>query len=182
MSILKRGLNGAPVKRLQEKLGIAADGDFGPGTEQAVRDFQQQNGLAVDGIAGPDTFSAMGLHELVLLRVGSRGEAVKALQHELGITADGIFGEGTKAALMAYQAKSGLNADGMAGPSTLSTLTRFAKIITADTVKKAQIREDEQHFDSEPLPGIEGFEPIKTADATPAPNDSLWSKVKGWFS
>ena len=70
MSILKRGLKGAPVKRLQEKLGISADGDFGPGTEKAVKAYQQSNGLSVDGIAGPDTFAAMGLHELVLLRVG----------------------------------------------------------------------------------------------------------------
>lgn len=30
MSILKRGMKGAPVKRLQENLGIGADGDFGP--------------------------------------------------------------------------------------------------------------------------------------------------------
>ena len=40
MSILKRGLKGAPVRRLQAKLGVTADGDFGPGTEKAVRDFQ----------------------------------------------------------------------------------------------------------------------------------------------
>ena len=94
MSILKRGLKGAPVKRLQEKLGIGADGDFGPGTEKAVRAFQEANGLAVDGIAGPDTFTAMGLHELVLLRVGSRGTAVKQMQEDLGIGADGRFGPG----------------------------------------------------------------------------------------
>ena len=66
MSVLKRGMKGVPVKRLQERLDIAADGDFGPGTERAVKEFQQANGLAVDGIAGPDTFTAMGLHELVL--------------------------------------------------------------------------------------------------------------------
>ena len=96
MSILKRGLKGAPVKRMQEALGIGADGDFGPGTEKAVREFQKSNGLAVDGIAGPDTFSAMGLHELVLLRVGSRGATVKAMQEDLGIDADGRFGPGTK--------------------------------------------------------------------------------------
>ena len=39
MSILKKGMRGAPVKRLQEKLGIGADGIYGPGTEMAVRDF-----------------------------------------------------------------------------------------------------------------------------------------------
>lgn len=80
MSILKQGMSGAPVKRLQEKLGIGADGIFGGGTKKAVMDYQKANGLAADGIAGPDTFTAMGLQELVLLRVGSRGAAVKKLQ------------------------------------------------------------------------------------------------------
>jgi len=182
MSILKRGLNGAPVKRLQERLGIAADGDYGPGTEQAVRDFQQANGLAVDGIAGPDTFTAMGLHELVLLRVGSRGQAVKALQQDLGVDADGIFGEGTKAALMAYQTAQGLAADGMAGPSTLSSMTSFAKTITPETIQKAEVQEDEEHFDSEPLPDLKGTEVAKAKAPTAAPKKSLWGKVKGWFS
>ena len=49
MSILRRGLTGAPVARVQEKLGITADGIFGPGTEKAVKDFQKSAGLAVDG-------------------------------------------------------------------------------------------------------------------------------------
>jgi peptidoglycan hydrolase-like protein with peptidoglycan-binding domain len=182
MSILKRGLTGAPVKRLQEKLGIAADGAFGPGTEKAVRAFQEQNGLVVDGIAGPDTFTAMGLQELVLLRVGSRGAAVKSLQEDLGIVADGIFGEGTKAALMAFQTAQGLAADGMAGPTTLSRMNSFAATINEATVKKAEVQEDEQHFESEPLPELKGTEPVQSAEATAAPDKSLWGKVKGWFS
>lgn len=80
MSILRKGLKAVPVKRLQARLGVTADSDFGPGTEKALRDFQSANGLTIDAIAGPDTFTAMGLHELVLLRKGSRGAAVKKLQ------------------------------------------------------------------------------------------------------
>ena len=102
MSLLKRGLKGAPVKRLQQALGINADGDFGPATEKALRAYQEKAGLAVDGIAGPDTFTALGLHELVLLRQGSRGRAVKDLQTALGIDADGIFGSGTEKAVMDF--------------------------------------------------------------------------------
>ena len=48
MSILKRGLKGAPVKRLQEALGIGADGDFGPDTEKAVRAFLMHLGPPVN--------------------------------------------------------------------------------------------------------------------------------------
>lgn len=182
MSILKRGLKGAPVKRLQEKLGIDADGDFGPGTERAVKEFQQANGLAVDGIAGPDTFTAMGLNELVLLRVGSRGDAVKKLQQDLGIDADGRFGPGTKKAVMEFQAANGLEADGMAGPLTLAKMTSFATEFTEETVQKAEIRADEEHFDGEELPEMSGAEPVKGSAAEGAPKKSVWGRVKGWFS
>ena len=35
------------------------DGDFGPGTEAAVRAVQDAQGLVVDGIAGPNTLKAL---------------------------------------------------------------------------------------------------------------------------
>ena len=38
--ILKLGSKGEEVKALQSKLGIAADGDFGPGTEKIVKEWQ----------------------------------------------------------------------------------------------------------------------------------------------
>ncbi len=180
MSILKRGLKGAPVRRLQAKLGVTADGDFGPGTEKAVRDFQQSNGLAVDGIAGPDTFAAMGLHELILLRVGSRGEQVKTLQKGLGIDADGMFGQGTKKAVMAMQERHGLTVDGMAGPNTLSKMPEFAEVDDS-VVERAAITPDDELFEGEDLPEISGSEPVK-GSAEAAPTKSLWGKVKGWFS
>lgn len=183
MSILKRGLKGAPVKRLQDRLGITADGDFGPGTERAVREFQEANGLAVDGIAGPDTFTAMGLHELVLLRKGSRGEAVKKLQAGLGIGADGIFGSGTEAAVKEFQASHGLDGDGLAGPETLAMLDTFEEMTPA-VAEAATVQPDEEHFESEPLPEISGGEIIMSSATTiPVPEKkSVWGKMKGWFS
>ena len=182
MSILKRGLKGAPVKRLQEKLGITADGDFGPGTEKAVKAFQEANGLVVDGIAGPDTFTAMGLHELVLLRRGSRGAQVKKLQEALGIGADGIFGGGTEQAVKDYQAANGLDVDGMAGPETLAKMAQFAEM-TEETVQKAAVQPEEEHFESEPLPEIKGASIIGGGTSTPVPEKkSVWGKVNGWFS
>ena len=208
MSILKRGMKGVPVKRLQEKLGITADGDFGPGTEKAVKDYQSANGLAVDGIAGPDTFTHMGLYELVLLRRGSRGAAVKKLQEGLGIGADGIFGPGTEKAVKAFQEKNGLVVDGLAGPATLAALDTFEEV-TAETVEKATVQPDEEHFAEEPMPEIEGTSVIKRAaeavkgavtggakpdvaaaapeaaeDApaeAPKKKKSVWEKVTGWF-
>ena len=182
MSVLKKGMSGAPVKRLQQKLGISDDGIFGPGTERAVREFQEKNGLGVDGIAGPETFSAMGLNELVLLRVGSRGNLVKKLQEALGIDADGRFGPGTKKAVMEYQEAHGLAADGMAGPKTLASIDAFKSSFNEETIQNSELRSDEESFEAEPMPEIKGTEYVKGATAEAAPEKSLWSRVKGWFS
>lgn len=180
MSLLKRGLKGAPVKRLQKKLDVADDGDFGPGTEKALKEWQAANGLAADGIAGPDTFAAIGLPELILLRKGSRGEQVKKMQQGLGIDADGIFGSGTEAKVKQFQASFGLAEDGMAGPETLAKLNTFAALITPAVVQQAAVQPDEQHFDVGPLPDIKGMEFVETAEA-PEPPKSAWGRVKGWF-
>lgn len=184
MSILKRGMKGAPVKRLQEKLGLAIDGDFGPATEKALKAYQEKNGLVVDGIAGPDTFTVIGLPELILLRQGSRGEAVKLLQMDLGIDADGKFGPGTKKSVEAFQAKNDLPADGIAGPNTLSKMVLFASMMTPQTVKLAEVQPDEEHFDSEPMPKVESTAPDKNETvqiAETSEEKSVWGKVKGWF-
>ena len=122
MSILKRGLSGEPVKILQVKLGVNADGEFGPGTETALKAYQQKQGLKVDGIAGPDTFAQMGLFELILLKPGTSGDAVKKLQQALGIAADGQFGSGTQKAVREFQQQHGLPVTGVVGPETWQSL------------------------------------------------------------
>lgn len=57
---LKLGDQGAAVKTLQTKLGITADGNFGPATEQAVKQYQLSHGLTADGVVGPSTWKALG--------------------------------------------------------------------------------------------------------------------------
>lgn len=57
--VLRRGSKGEEVKRMQAALGISADGDFGPGTEKALRDWQGKNGLTPDGVAGPKTLAKL---------------------------------------------------------------------------------------------------------------------------
>lgn len=42
-----------------------ADGDFGGGTEKAVKDFQRRYNLAIDGVVGPETGAALFVGEIV---------------------------------------------------------------------------------------------------------------------
>lgn len=69
--LLYRGSHGPQVAELQRRLKYAyaayacdleIDGDFGPETEAAVREFQRRTpGLKVDGIVGPATAAALRL-------------------------------------------------------------------------------------------------------------------------
>jgi len=56
---LRRPMKSELVKQVQSKVGVAADGTFGPGTEAAVRNFQRGHGLVPDGIVGPKTWIAI---------------------------------------------------------------------------------------------------------------------------
>ena len=53
------GSRGATVQAVQQALGIGADGDFGPGTDRALKAWQAANGLVADGIAGPNTLKRL---------------------------------------------------------------------------------------------------------------------------
>jgi hypothetical protein len=59
--VLKMGDRGRDVAVLQAKLGITADGDFGPATDASVRTYQAHKDLVVDGIVGIMTLRALGI-------------------------------------------------------------------------------------------------------------------------
>lgn len=67
MANIKKGAKGASVKKLQTALNthgakpkLVIDGDFGPKTDEAVRNFQKDSKLKVDGIVGKNTSAALG--------------------------------------------------------------------------------------------------------------------------
>ena len=58
---VRAGDRGAAVAAVQRRLGLSADGVYGPVTRRAVRAFQRRQGLTADGIVGPRTAEALGI-------------------------------------------------------------------------------------------------------------------------
>lgn len=52
---------GATTADVQSRLGITADGVYGPATRASVLAFQKANNLVADGIVGPKTLAMLGL-------------------------------------------------------------------------------------------------------------------------
>lgn len=57
--MLRKGSTGEDVRRLQAALHIFTDGQFGPLTETALKNFQKGHGLVADGVCGPQTWKAL---------------------------------------------------------------------------------------------------------------------------
>lgn len=134
---VKQGASGETVKQVQQKLknlgyySGSIDGVFGSNTKNAVIKFQKAKGLTADGVVGSATLSALGLGNSsasATLRQGDQGNKVKEVQQKLknwgyySGSADGIFGQGTKDAVIKFQKNNNLPADGIVGAKTFAAL------------------------------------------------------------
>jgi len=127
-SLGDRGTDVSAVQLLLRARGLVlpADGVFGPSTVTAVKFFEVANGQVGDGIV--DRW-AWGRLVPARLAVGSRGDAVRALQVELRrklrrpLAIDGVFGVATRDAVLAFERHIGQTPDGVMTPGTWRYLT-----------------------------------------------------------
>ena len=142
--VVTLGASGPAVTALQRALHLSpVDGAFGPQTLGAVQTFQRAHGLPATGAVTPTTWSALiaaltpaptpvpaptpapglGAYRNQVLRTGSTGPAVIALQQALHISpADGMFGPITAGAVMALQRAHHLTPSGVVDAPTWATL------------------------------------------------------------
>lgn len=119
---LQRVLNRLKIRDLNGN-SLVEDGIHGRRTKETVRRLQSISKISVDGIAGTNTWNTINtILDKPLLKVGSKGTAVRYIQYRVGAAIDGIFGKGTKAAVKAFQRNNGLAADGIVGPNTWAKL------------------------------------------------------------
>ncbi len=155
-SVLKLGSEGQAVRSLQQRLKAlryytgSVDGDFGAGTESALKAFQRRNKLTADGIAGPATLNRLNsskalpptatpkptprvtptpkVNPNLYLRNGMSGSDVRRMQErliDLGYMTGNPtarFDDLTEMAVYAFQRRNVSYADGIAGPMTLEKL------------------------------------------------------------
>lgn len=134
-----RGFTAGKVKQIQSLLGVKADGDFGPGTTQAVYAFQvSRSSLGNDGKLGPATLRVLQseggqagktARELTPVQMEAAlrynrqrnfdRTLIRQIQTAVGVPVDGIFGRITTQAIATWQLNKGLVADGKVGPATL---------------------------------------------------------------
>jgi peptidoglycan hydrolase-like protein with peptidoglycan-binding domain len=153
---IKLGSSGDVVRNIQtqlKKLGYykgTVDGDFGEGTDTAVKAFQSRNGLTPDGVVGSQTMTKLlsknaiavkptpsptrkptatpAVSQNVYLKYGDSGKNVRDMQSRLinlgylAGSATGNFDKATEAAVIAFQKRNTSYYDGIAGPMTLSKL------------------------------------------------------------
>ena len=127
----------AAVIAFQQRNGLTPDGKAGTATLNRLYsdDAVKNGGSPVDTSTRTDGNASTGASTsgiastgYVTLEEGSKGDTVRKLQERLkklgyyNGSVDGSFGEGTAAAVMAFQLRNNLTVDGKAGPATQRAL------------------------------------------------------------
>ena len=157
-NVVKLGDKGEKVQKLQRALRDLGyysgeiDGDFGDATLKALKEFQKANKLDADGVAGDQTMNRLNSSAAVRktapatatpaptakpgLSMGSTGDAVRDMQQRLKnlgytVNVDGVYGNTTYQAVLAFQKRNGLTEDGIAGEATLQKIASSSALPAA---------------------------------------------------
>ena len=144
--LLQFGDSGEAVRAVQQRLQDlghyygSIDGEFGSEMQRSVLQFQRDRGLTQDGIVGPQVYAALQTTQTPQppigevpnnnngeLSIGDRGAQVTALQQSLNqagypVAVDGVYGENTRSAVIAFQQDRRLPVTGIADSQTLAAL------------------------------------------------------------
>lgn len=123
------GVSPAEIAKYAESIGILGiglydtdkDGHFVHIDTRTTKSFWKGHaGVKVTTFGGGSVQTVQV--KVQVLRKGDSGDSVKALQILLGVSADGLFGGKTHAALVAFQRANKLEADGVCGEKTWNKL------------------------------------------------------------
>ena len=128
--VLAEGSRNEGVKSVQRAVGgVAVDGSYGGTTTKAVRGFQRASGLKPTGVVDESTWDALEekkypflKYRTTVLKPGSTGPAVEALQTYLGLPVTGEFDDATATSVKFVQKQHGLTRTGYVGGVTWEAL------------------------------------------------------------
>ncbi len=143
----------AAVIAFQQANGLKADGKAGTATLEAIysQNAVRSNGNSANTSTGVNSSAAGGRDTsgiastgYITLETGSEGAAVRKLQQKLkdlgyyNGRVDGSYGEGTAAAVMAFQLRNSLTVDGKAGPATQRALYGSGGAISYSALREGE--------------------------------------------
>ena len=139
----------AAVRAYQQIVGLSADGVVGPATWYSiVKRYTAVTRLSELRSQGQQ-FYAINWSPPTTLQVGSTGDKVRQLQYMLSVlssyiqaippvTVDGVYGQGTRAAVLAFQRRYQLPETGTVGETTWDTLYDQYSGIENTTLRSAE--------------------------------------------
>lgn len=119
-----------------------------------------------------DALVVSGKVEDDLLRIGDRGELVKAMQErlaQLGYAvgrADGVYGSRTRTAVLAFQAENDLTLDGTIGPQTRTALNSESAVPMPMGERATETAKDLRNAGSETMKTAKALKDVAGAGAT----------------
>jgi len=166
-----------------------------PRIADSAGNYPRQKGITVASAAS----KSISYGARPTIRKGSKGEAVKAWQTIIGVTADGSFGPNTEKITKNWQKEHGLVADGVVGAASwsaalggksapkmsleeaslvpvapLGTAASFAPTGTVAQLKSISVPKPAKPAKRAPLPlAIAASKPVKTAKVTPSQSPAV---------